>query len=149
MIVSNRKVGQSISESPPRCSFFPQHQAATSLGFCLANGKAIRKYISVIISLTRLAMLFRSSLRHTILLPLWISQKSTALMADKHTKRFVSYSKLNFPGTCAEYHSDSALCLRVFGEDFTPSGKEEHLKKQKKNNEDIIGDAGGMISVEV
>jgi len=69
------------------------------------------------------------SLRHTILLPLWISQKSTALMADKHTK--------------------SALCLRVFGEDFTPSGKEEHLKKQKKNSEDIIEDTGGVISVEV
>jgi len=57
---------------------------------------------------------------------LWISQKSTALMADKHAK--------------------SSLCLRVFGEDFTPSGKEEQLKKRKRDNEEMAMEDDGVRS---
>ncbi|KAF9513599.1 hypothetical protein BS47DRAFT_1372487 [Hydnum rufescens UP504] len=51
-----------------------------------------------------------ASLRNPLLLPFWISSKSTSLMTDKQTK--------------------SALCLRLFGEDITPFGKENRQKKE-------------------
>ncbi|KAH9968217.1 S-adenosyl-L-methionine-dependent methyltransferase [Russula dissimulans] len=55
----------------------------------------------------------RASLTHDLVLPIWKSTSSAVLMIDKKAK--------------------SALCLRVFGEDFTVAGRQANTRKTGKN----------------
>jgi len=70
-------------------------------------------------------------LNRPMVLTLWKSNVSIALMLDKKSKRFVRKSLLT---KISNTGSGSALSLRVFGEDITIFGKEMH-EKQKASQE--------------
>lgn len=72
---------------------------------------------------------------HDLILPIWKSNVSVTLMLEKKAKRYVLHE------TSAHISSlttiDSALSLRIFGEDITVAGREEARKK----SEAVVGAA--------